>query len=646
MLKRLFTMILALLLLAGLVPVGVLGAEEDGITILFTHDIHDYLYPTQTEENGSLLSHGGAAKLATLLRENSDEDTLYLDAGDFSMGTLYQSAYATDAYELRTLGLCGCAVTTFGNHEFDFGAAGVADMLRSAAASGDPMPLIVQSNIDFSGELTEEQWELQQAFEDFGVRSTVVLERGGLKLGLFGVMGYDCIDCTQTALNYADYIEAAKTAAAALEAEGCDVIVALSHAGTGGDGGEDVDLARAVPDIDLIVSGHSHSMLSEPLTVGSTVIVSAKEYLTYLGKLRFHMENGTLRVDDYALLPIDETVPEDPELAELLAAWRESINKNYLAPEGITFDEVLCRSDFTMMGLNEMYASHQEFPVGNLIADAYLFAARASGIEDIDVALVGLGTIRSSVRAGDITAADAFEICSLGVGSDGSAGHPLIGAYVTGKELKLLTELDASLGGMVSSIKMSYAGLSFTFNTKRMLLDRVTDVALVRQDGSREEIRDDRLYKVAVNVYAANMLGMLNGLTKGLLSITPKNADGSPVTDPYAVTLRDVDGREIKEWVALKDYLLSFPEGEDGVPELPAAYAGPMGRKTAVSEGGFAVIAHPGTATKIIPAAFGTVALLLVLLVLLTVWLIRRRHRRKKEKKPELFREHFPHSAV
>ena len=75
------------------------------------------------------------------------------------------------------------------------------------------------------------------------------------------------------------------------------------------------------------------------------------------------------------------------------------------------------------------------------------------------MAAVGLGTIRNSIRKGDITTANVFEMCSLGVGSDMSAGHPLVIVYITGEELKLLAELDASLGPMVSSVKMSFRGL-------------------------------------------------------------------------------------------------------------------------------------------------------------------------------------------
>jgi len=608
------------------------GAEE--LTILFTHDIHDYMYPTVEEKNGETVYHGGMAKLQTILEEQGSENSVYMDAGDFSMGTLYQAAFSSDAYELRSLGLAGCEVTTFGNHEFDYGAKGVARMLRAAVASGDPLPSIVISNIDFSGELDEDQKELKKAFEEYGIAEYEIIERAGYRIGVMGLEGYDSIECIQTDIPFTDYKEQAAKTAEKLKAEGCDIIVALSHSGMHGrEEGEDLELAKAVPAIDIIICGHSHSCFDTPVQEGTTTIVACGEYLKNVGKLSVRKEGGRLSVTGYELIPVDEGVEEDAETLERLEEYQDSIEDGYLSDKGGSFDQVIAHSNYDMMSLSEMYASHQEFPVGNLIADSYMYAAKQNGVK-VDVALVGLGTIRGSIKEGDITVADAFEICSLGVGGDGSAGHPLVLVNISGKDLKLMTELDASLGTLVSSIKMSYSGLAFTFNERRMLLDRVTDVYLVKEDGSREEIADSRLYRVCANMYAVNMLGMLNGLTKGVLAITPVDEQGKPITDFYAVTMKDKNGTEVKEWVAFRNYLESFPVGEHGVSELPGYYEGSLGRKVKVSEGGIGNWLKPGKATNVIRIAGGlvlTVILVLVLLITLAVRFIRRKRRDRRD---------------
>lgn len=182
-----------------------------------------------------------------------------------------------------------------------------------------------------------------------------------------------------------------------------------------------------------------------------------------------------------------------------------------------------------------------------------------------------------------------------------------------------MCELDASLGPMVSSIKMSYSGLAYTFNEKRAILDRVTDVHLVRPDGSIEQIQDDKLYRVACNMYAANMLGMLNGLTKGILKIEPKYADGTPVEDFYTCSLVDEGGNEVKEWVAFRDYLMSFEPGDDGVPVIPSAYQGTQYRKVKVHIGGLSVLKDAGLSTIVLNIV-GLVAMVLVAIICLFVF--------------------------
>ena len=642
--KRITCFLFALLLTIALVPVSFADGDAKDLRIIFTHDIHSYFDIAETTIDGVIREHGGAARLATIIKENTNDHTVYLDGGDFSMGTLMMAGYTTDAYELRLLGQLGCAATTFGNHEFDFDGTGAAKMLRSAMASGDPLPLIVQSNMITDAPKTDTQRTLISAMDEYGVKKYTVIEKGGVKIALFGLLGIDGIECAPTSgMEFTDYIESAKATVAQIKAEAdADMIVCLSHSGTSGDGvnGEDFELAKAVPDIDVILSGHSHTKYAEPVTVGNTVVMSAGEYLSFVGVIDLKVSDG-VTVADYKLVPCDESVAEDAAVAKTVAAFKENIQGTYLSrfgmptglpgttkldpetgkapligsPEwgGLGYDDLLCKSDFDFITLGEMYATHGEYPLGNLIADSYLYEARKYGIDDIDVALVGLGTIRGSIYKGNVTVSDAFEICSLGVGADGSAGHPIIGAYVTGKDLKLLIELDASLGPMVSSIKMSYAGLRYTFNEKRMILDRVTEARIVRADGTEEEIEDERLYKVSCNMYAANMLGMLNGLTKGILSITPKNADGTPVEDFYACSLKDNGGNEIKEWVAFRDYLASFPK-TNGIPTIPQKYAAPEGRKLKVSEGGLAVIKNPGAVTLvviIVPIAI--IALIVVL---------------------------------
>lgn len=599
------------------------------VKILFTQDAHSYLDTKFGYVDGKKREFGNAARLATLVKENDDKNTLYVDGGDIAMGTLYQAAYSTDACELRTLGEIGCDVCTFGNHEFDYGCKGVTGALQAAMASGDRLPKLVEASFDFDGELTQEQTEMKEALDAYGVCDYVIEDVDGVRVAVFGIEGIDSIECVQADVAFHDYIETAKKTVEAI-GDQADVIVCLSHSGTSGDGqtGEDFDLIDAVPGIDVVVSAHSHTAYQDAVIRNDTILVSAGCYLQYLGSLKLEVDENGISLKDYQLLPIDENVKEDAKIRSKLEGYKNKIRDGYLKKyaDGGDYDDVLAELDFDMITYDEMYATQQEYDIGNLIADSYYYEAQRNGINDIDVMLVGLGTIRASLTKGPVKLADAFEICSLGVGADGSAGHPLIAAYITGKELKLLTELDASLGSAVDSIKMSYYGVSYTYNEKRMLLDRVTDLHIISCDGRRvRKVEDEKLYKVCCNMYAANMLGMLNGLTKGLLKIEPKYEDGSAIEDFYSVSLKDSSGKEIKEWVAFKNYLSSFEDGK-----IPDRYHGASGRKVSVPEGGLAVISDPGAATWI-----SIVAIIVMIWIIVLIALLGRKHRRKRKEKTE-----------
>ena len=610
-------LIAALLLSAALVH-GEGEPEGRRIRILFTGDMHDCYMPVRSEVDGRLREHGGAARMKTLIDLYSNDATLVVDCGDFSMGTLLGTGYATDAYEMRLMGAMGIDVTTFGDREWDFGAEGVSDMLLAADACGSRIPQLVASSLSYEGTLSEERQLIRDRWEEDLIRDYAIFQVNGLKAAVFGILGPDAAARSSAGgQEWIDYKTAARDMVQRLQAEEKpDLIICLSHSGTDGDGqsGEDMDLIREVSGIDVVISGHSHTAYKAAVTENGAILGSCGECNAYLGMMDLTAGSGGVTLDGYQLIPCDAWVPEDPFVAGLVERFEYGVTRNYLENYGYTFEEPICHSNFDMISLREMYDTHQEYTTGNMIADSYLYEAKKHGITDIDVALVGLGTIRGSVYAGDLTAADAFAICSMGVGSDGSAGHPLVCAYLSGEELKLLTELDASMGPTVPAIKMSYAGLNYRFNTKRIPLDRVTTVGLSRSGGMLELLESDMLYKICCNLYAANMLKTLNGMTGNFLSITPKDGSGNPIEHFEDCILRDEEGREIKEWVALADYWTSFRTGDSGLPEIPLMYSEPQSRKVAYEEGGFARIENPGRMTMIV-LGYGIGGLILILLV-------------------------------
>lgn len=137
-LRSVFALVLSAVLLLGSGAAWASAPEGPGeLTILFTHDTHDHFLPANSEEGGE---YGGYVRLATLLKEERQaakaegRAVVTLDGGDFSMGSLFQTIYTTDAPELRALGAMGYDVTTLGNHEFDYRQQDQKRIIRTASS--------------------------------------------------------------------------------------------------------------------------------------------------------------------------------------------------------------------------------------------------------------------------------------------------------------------------------------------------------------------------------------------------------------------------------------------------------------------------------------------------------------------------------
>ena len=612
--RRFSAFFLALLLaVLCVLPVGAVAEgctqETNVTTILFTHDLHSHFLPQSTAEGGE---SGGYARLKTVIdgERAMNPDALLVDGGDFSIGSLIQTLYTTQAAELRTMGAMGYDAVTIGNHEFDHKGTGFAEMLNSAKAAQTAamglltdsqypprnleayqaqygpltlaLPALLEANYAPADDNPDRAF-IRSAMEDYGVTDCVTLERGGVTYGLFGLMGVDSDECAPTSgFTRTDAAKAAKRCVETLKGEGAEIIVCLSHSGTGDSlaSSEDEELAKAVDGIDVIVSGHTHSTLAEPLVVNDTYIVSSGPYCQNLGSLTFSWDDGgEKRLLDYRLIPIDETVAEDPEIAGIVEQWKDMVGETYLARYGLTYDEVLTRSDYD---LNTPASAVQENNgLGTLVSDAFLWADRTLNAAYADsphtVSVTADGVLRANLPAGDLTAAMAFDVLSMGVGEDGTSGFPLVAVYLTGKELKAAMEVDASVTPIMPAAQLYMSGAKYAFNTKRMFFNRVYDAALTdvtfdeSGTGNAYEIDDNALYRVVTGMYSAQMLGTVKSKSMGLLSLEPKQANGTPVTDFADCILYDANGNELKEWYALAAYLEQF--GEDGLPDRYAAPA-------------------------------------------------------------------------
>lgn len=649
--KRILTGLLAAALVVPLFAGGAQTAaatEAAGKTldVVFTHDTHSHLNSFSTVIDGESTEVGGFARIKTVIDEQKAEnpDTLVVDGGDFSMGTLVQTVYEDEAAELRMLGAIGCEVTTFGNHEFDYRSSGLAQMLKSAAESGDVLPELVVCNVDWdameAAGLNDGQQQIQSGFEEYGVKDYVVLQKGDINVAVTGVFGVDALACAPTCeLLFRDPVEAVRETVAEIKAnEDVDMIVCVSHSGTWEDESksEDEILAKSVPDLDLIISGHTHTELAEPIVHGDTYIVSTGEYGKKIGKLSMTQKSdGRWEMTDYKLVPILSTITADGATQEKIDGFMEAVDTGYLADFGYTKDEVLVTNNVQFSTLHDLEYEHTEHNLGDLMSDAYVYAVENSDDFDgvpVDVAVVPSGTVRDTYTAGNITVEQVFNSFSLGIGPDGVPGYPLISVYLTGKELRTAAEIDASVSDYMTTARLYMSGLHFTYNPNRMILNRVTDIYLTDENGSRVELEDDKLYRVVADLYSGQMLSAVTDMSHGLLSLVPKYADGTPIEDFEDVIVME-GNRELKAWDSIARYMQSFEDTDgDGIANVPSYYSQMHDRKVVDESRSLGdLVKSPNKYAAMIVAVILIVIILVVLLIVLVVKLIKRIRRRKAD---------------
>jgi 5'-nucleotidase / UDP-sugar diphosphatase len=594
---------------------GTLFGGQDGkktFTILHTNDIHsnfiglgpasDYT-PFTLNDDGT---RGGYARQATLIaqRKQARADqgpVLVLCAGDYSMGTAFGAATRETGGELQLMSLMGYDATTFGNHEFDLGPDGLGKSIGAASRAGH-VPLVLASNTNLSKN-DPTLADLQRLARQGVIRRHVVIERGGIRFGIFGLLGKEAQFYTDGAgaATFSDAIETAKEMVKVLrETEKVDVVICLSHGGLekGKDGrftdGDDVRLAKAVPGIDVVIGGHSHTELQEPIIVNDrTPVVQAGKNGENLGELVVTLNGGKLSVESYKLYSIDDSIVGDRVIAAEIEKFKKTITKVVFASRGYSIDQPLA---IAPQDIPNTFADIAASTIlANLCTDAFRNATKA------DIGFTANGMMRAGLtrgKSGMQTVYDVFAVAPLGAGVvDMTAGSALVTAYFTGQELKHLLEfMLVDNPAHPGEYFPRTSGMRFRYDPSRPKFDVVTAIELGDLDHGYRAIdisgKDERLYSMTCPLYLGKVIVAIPKYTNGKLALVPKNKKGQPLNsktealdDPRSDTpdllppAGTVDKssvatgagkgaiREIKEWQAIMDHLRRLPVKSKG--ELP-----------------------------------------------------------------------------
>jgi 5'-nucleotidase len=578
---------------------GDTGAAPLRLTLLHTNDWHSHLlgYGPDAEytpgSTGDDATIGGLARIATLadeIRGASPDPVLMFDAGDWMEGSLFQILATSHAAELQVMQLLGYDAITLGNHEYSWGPGTLAAMIQRGDELGVTVP-IVASNI-LPDDTSSADDALAALLDSGRIETTRVLTLdNGTTVGLFGILGEEAAAVAPGAapVTFEEAAVAATRAVEDLQAQGVDLVVMLSHSGVTGDPSTSPDelIAAAVPGIDVIVGGHSHTTLTEPTVVGSTLILQAGSYARYLGQLDLVWDGTAWQMEGYTQHPIDDSIAGDPEVTAKVDELVAAMDAGPLATFGYGFaDPVLHVSQ------DVLSTGCVETGLGHYVTDAYVAAMNATGpAAPIDFAFESHGVIRDGLSAGDSGVqafSDLFRVMPLGFNATDQGGYPLVDFWVTAQELEGVCEVTASISPLFGCdyfIEMS-SGLRCTVDMLGVPFTRV-DTVEVDLGGGWQTLdtssANDTLYHVAVDSYVASLMGVLESLTSGLIAVTPKDAAGQPVAGVEGMIF-DADPSTgaidpLKLWQALVGYAETFEDADgDGIPELPTRYEEPTER--------------------------------------------------------------------
>ena len=595
---------ISLLILCSLAfTFSVFGQTDEGtyrFTILHTNDEHSHLIPHPVadyhpEHGGSAV--GGFARLAGAVnqireaKEQQNEPVMIFSGGDILGGPAFGWLPLKEgvAAEMKLFQAIGYDAVTIGNHEFDYGPDVLANYLKAA---GYPE---ASSKTVFLG--TNTRPPADHSLSELGIKNHYIKElENGLRVGVLGLLGDDAINKTAEPgpVEFDDPIEAARQAVAELKAEGADLIISVNHSGVY----EDRLLAREVPEINIIVGGHTHTALYEPVLEGETVIVQAGSYLRYLGRVEFEWNRSeqTLAVineknGNEFLIPLDSSVEPDEEIAAKVEEYRNLLNEwvAELTDGRVTrIDQPVAQTNFALTGGR----FQQESAIGNYITDAMLYAAREATGNQIDVAAQANGAIRANVRPGVeewserlITFYDLITATGLGSGDDGNPGYPLVSFYLTEDEMRRALEVSVLLSELLdNSYFLQFSGLRMAFDPNRAVLLRipfsgtpiptsraVLSAELQTGDGEFRPLKrgSEELVHVVTDRYIAGFLPLVGEIVPNL-SIQFRDESGNPVDLDDSIIRQN--GEELKVWQAVLNFTLSHQVREIDLPEIPARY--------------------------------------------------------------------------
>ncbi|OED44330.1 multifunctional 2',3'-cyclic-nucleotide 2'-phosphodiesterase/5'-nucleotidase/3'-nucleotidase [Chromatiales bacterium (ex Bugula neritina AB1)] len=458
-----------------------LAIADYSLTILHTNDFHSRFEPISkydsgcsAEDNTEGKCFGGAARLVTAVSEARarTNNSILVDGGDQFQGSLFYTYYKGKAAAemMNTLEYDGMTV---GNHEFDDGPEVLRGFMDAVKFP------VLMSNADVSKE---------PALADVLKKSTVI-ERGGEKIGLIGLTPEDTDELSSPgkAITFSDPVPAVQAEVDALAAMGVNKIVVLSHSGYR----VDLHVASKVTGVDVIVGGHSNTLLSNtndrakgpyPTMVGSTAVVQAYAYGKLLGELNVTFDDdGNLTSATGEPVVIDAEVAENDTMLARVSELAEPLEE--------IRNKVVAESAALIEG-NRDVCRAQECSMGNLVAEASLARVKDQGIS---IAIVNSGGLRASIDKGEITMGDVLTVLPF--------QNTLATFQLTGEDVVAALENGVSQVEELKGRFPQVAGLKYTWDSSIAPMEGRIKEVMVQNGDDWAAIDNAAIYGLVTNNY-------------------------------------------------------------------------------------------------------------------------------------------------
>jgi len=564
------------------------------LVILHTNDIHDHVNGLAPEMEYTPLindddpTSGGLSRIAGFIKtekEKYGDKLIVADAGDFLMGTLFQTLENEVGFELNLMKRMGYEFVAFGNHEFDYGPNAFAKIISLNQNLGG-IPQLLNANYMKANDGSDS--DLVKKFDEGIILPYKIIEKNGFKIGVFSVLGKDADEAIPGYINVEfEKINkvASKTARLLKQKEKVDLVVVLSHSGVvknkkGEWTGEDVEMGEASPDIDIIIGGHTHTTLPEVVRAGNAVVVQTGCNGYNVGKVEVTFDENKKPHVKYQLVPMNDQIIADTSIQKYIDEMAIVVEKNILSGLGIKLYEPLFETGFNLV----MDDKKPEISnLGPFVADALDHFLNNIIHENIDLTIVATGVIRHNIemgKTGKQNINDIFNIMPLGMTEEKIPGSPLGKIYISGNEIKKVFELILTVYPKMVDYYLYFNGMQLTYNPDKGLFKKISDIKIGNETKGYKTVsfskKDKTLYCIAANKYILSFIAKLKKMSFGIVSVVGKNSDGSVIqNENFLIDIdKDKEGiQEAKEWLALLDYIKSFPDLDgNGISDVPETY--------------------------------------------------------------------------